>query len=464
MIKNERQFRITRAQVQRLEESLEALLATVDSEVHPVRRELEVGALSGLIDELRASIDAYESLRDGTRVPRAITDVAAIPQALIEHRIAAGLNQRDLAERLGLKEQQVQRYESEDWSTANLNRLMAVADALGIAPAGQASPNVTLADLRKTVARAGVDPRFFEQRIAPASGGGLAKIIDLTSRLSRVYGWTADELLSGTVAEPQPPLDAASFKLPKRHKVARTSAYIVYSHYLALQAIAATPRLPVRTVPSDPAVMRGLMASAAGSTPFERALDVTWSLGVVVIPLADPGAFHAVLWRHQGRNVVVLKQQNRLASRWLFDLLHELRHAAESLDEPTFAVLDAEDGELDDREYEANEYAGAVLLDGRADEIAQEVGTASGGRVEALTKVVPRVAAANRVAVGDLANYIAYRLSVDSVNWWGAATNLQDRTENPWRLTATRFFQEIDLRRLNPIDRDLLVQAVREEE
>ena len=185
-----------------------------------------------------------------------------------------------------------------------------------------------------------------------------------------------------------------------------------------------------------------LLEDGSGTISFETALDVAWSCAVVALPLADPGAFHAVIWRHRGRNVIILKRQNRLAGRWLFDLLHEMRHAAEDPDTPTYAVLDA-DADLDDDEYVANDFAGAVLLDGRAEEIAQQVVQASGGRVESLTRVVPEIAKRNGVATGDLAHYIAYRLSLDNVNWWGSATNLQSSGVDPWQLTAERFSKRL---------------------
>ena len=60
---------------------------------------------------------------------RSLTEVQ---QALIRGRIAAGLNQRQLAERLGLREQQVQRYEATGYAGVSLQRAQDVANALGL--------------------------------------------------------------------------------------------------------------------------------------------------------------------------------------------------------------------------------------------------------------------------------------------------------------------------------------------
>lgn len=50
---------------------------------------------------------------------------------LIKARIARGLSQRALAERIGIKEQQVQFHEATDYAGASLARVTQVIDALG---------------------------------------------------------------------------------------------------------------------------------------------------------------------------------------------------------------------------------------------------------------------------------------------------------------------------------------------
>ncbi len=74
----------------------------------------------------------YEKLRDGHITSREITSLHELPTALIEARIAARLTQRQLAKRIGVAEQQIQRWEANDYSGVNLTRLQEIADALGI--------------------------------------------------------------------------------------------------------------------------------------------------------------------------------------------------------------------------------------------------------------------------------------------------------------------------------------------
>ena len=61
----------------------------------------------------------------------ALNAVAELPTILIKARIAQDLRQKDLAEQLGLKDQQIQRYEATDYATASLTRIKEVANALG---------------------------------------------------------------------------------------------------------------------------------------------------------------------------------------------------------------------------------------------------------------------------------------------------------------------------------------------
>ena len=55
-----------------------------------------------------------------------------ISDVLIKGRIAKGWTQGDLAAELGIKEQQIQRYESTDYETASLARITEVFMALGL--------------------------------------------------------------------------------------------------------------------------------------------------------------------------------------------------------------------------------------------------------------------------------------------------------------------------------------------
>lgn len=60
-----------------------------------------------------------------------MTDILSIGRDLVEARRSQGLTQRELAERLGVKQQQIARWETTSYRTASLERVAAVAAALG---------------------------------------------------------------------------------------------------------------------------------------------------------------------------------------------------------------------------------------------------------------------------------------------------------------------------------------------
>ena len=133
MIKNERQYRITKAQAKRFSQTLDNLRGgPEDPKAHPLIAKAQEDALRSQLADLEGELQEYESLKAGEFQTNALKVVALLPAALIKARIAHGLSQKDLAERIGLKEQQIQRYEATDYASASLARIKDVVSALDI--------------------------------------------------------------------------------------------------------------------------------------------------------------------------------------------------------------------------------------------------------------------------------------------------------------------------------------------
>ena len=140
MIKNDRQYRITKSQAAKLEQALARPEKRVaSSKVHPLLLKAQSDALRSQLADLRSEIKQYENLRSGKRTTLNVKSLDNLPQALIQGRIAAGLSQKELAARLGLKEQQIQRYEATDYASASLTRVCEVARSLGLKLKAEAS-------------------------------------------------------------------------------------------------------------------------------------------------------------------------------------------------------------------------------------------------------------------------------------------------------------------------------------
>jgi DNA-binding Xre family transcriptional regulator len=133
LITNERQYRITKAEAQKFEVAIATARASEPSAgVHPRIHHAMIQSLESELEILRDDLDRYEALKTGKVKKRSVRSLRELPVLLIEGRIAAGLTQRQLAERLALPEQQIQRYESTMYSGVSLDRLQDVADALGL--------------------------------------------------------------------------------------------------------------------------------------------------------------------------------------------------------------------------------------------------------------------------------------------------------------------------------------------
>ena len=140
MIKNERQYRITRTQAERFARTLEGLRSRPEGAdgMHPMIAQAQVDAVSSQLADLEAELREYEAIREGGFEVEALRVVTDLPELLIKARISQGITQRELANRLGLKEQQIQRYEATDYATAKWSRIREVAGALSMELGGSA--------------------------------------------------------------------------------------------------------------------------------------------------------------------------------------------------------------------------------------------------------------------------------------------------------------------------------------
>jgi ribosome-binding protein aMBF1 (putative translation factor) len=134
MIKNERQYRITRAQAEKFAHALSQLVEEPEetAQVHPLLRKAQEEGLRSQLADLHAQLEEYEAIRSGQQGTLELESVEELPRVLIRARIAAGLSQKELAKRLGLKEQQIQRYEATEYASASFARVLDVVRALGI--------------------------------------------------------------------------------------------------------------------------------------------------------------------------------------------------------------------------------------------------------------------------------------------------------------------------------------------
>ena len=131
MITNERQYAITRARAEQFKESL-ARSGDSGKNLDPIVRGAMRLGLQSQLKDLQTQIADYEALKAGNKRKFVSNSLADLADGLIKARIARGLTQKELAEKLNIDERQIQRYESTRYQGAALRRLQEVADALNV--------------------------------------------------------------------------------------------------------------------------------------------------------------------------------------------------------------------------------------------------------------------------------------------------------------------------------------------
>jgi transcriptional regulator with XRE-family HTH domain len=481
MITNERQYKITRSEADKFRQALADMESNLADRkgVHPRLLQAEREALESQLADLQAELTEYDRLKSSDVSLIAINSFDELADGLIRARIAGGLSQKALAERMGIKEQQIQRYEAERYASASYLRLCEIASALGIRIRNDILLPVAPGNFSGLVGKlgqVGLERDFLVRRLLPsadaAQAAGETPIDDdssLTAKtsavLERVFGWSRDSLLGAQpLSAPRYAAAEARFKMPVGRNRGASTLYSAYANYLGVVTLKGSRELPTLPISPDAQQMRQQLLKARGGIDLRRALHFAWDLGVAVLPLKDRGSFHGACWRYGGRNVVILKQASPHQARWLFDLFHELFHAAQHPELDTFEVIEADEMSAERRnsseEIAASQFAGNICLDGRAEELAQACVRAAKNSVERLKRVVPDIATKHSVAVGPLANYLACRLSWQGINWWGTAANLQNEDKDPWTIARDVFVERFPFKFESTIDKQLLERAL----
>lgn len=129
MIYSDKQYSVSSAELAKLRQALSAAESRVSNQTW--LKKAEIDALNSQIADIEAELAEYDLLKSGQVSFSKSYALEELPRVLVQARIAAGISQTDLAEMLGMKPQQVQRYEATDYMGASLARLIEVSRVLG---------------------------------------------------------------------------------------------------------------------------------------------------------------------------------------------------------------------------------------------------------------------------------------------------------------------------------------------
>jgi DNA-binding Xre family transcriptional regulator len=130
MIKNEKQYRISKRKSGELADAIDRI--NNDPKKDPLKKEMLTTSLIMAKQEIDQEILLYETLkkdRIGLLKERLFSD---LPSLLTEYKIKSGLTQKEFAAELGIKEQQLQRYEADNFRSVTFKNLLRFLEAVGL--------------------------------------------------------------------------------------------------------------------------------------------------------------------------------------------------------------------------------------------------------------------------------------------------------------------------------------------
>ncbi|MDD5363540.1 MAG: XRE family transcriptional regulator [Ignavibacteria bacterium] len=398
-------------------------------------------------------------------------------------REKSGLKGNEIAERTGLTPQTISRIEKghTDVSFITLRKILSV---MGFTLADlsnhecEADIEKPLKDfnyLLKRLITSGVDLTLLNGKIIPKNLiSALNKyktkqpemmLNEVTSYVSSVYGWTSQEIWGNTELQLKNPATAVYFKIPANANKNQIKAYSHYAFYLSKLILKSQKENIKSNYPTDIEEFKKNYYKRYKTLAFEFLLDYIWSLGIIVIPLNDPGVFHGAAWNIDGKHIIILKQNTLSHARWIFDLLHELYHVFVHLDGKNSYILESEElspfsSNETIEELEANSFANHFLLGPNVDKLATKCIEAASWKLENLKTAVSKISKQENIREDILANYLAFRLYYQGQNWWGTATKMQIVEPNPYKTAVKVLNKYISINKLNEIDQNLLKTAI----
>jgi DNA-binding XRE family transcriptional regulator len=130
MITNELQYRVTKSEAQKFKDAIEGLKQKPLGKTDPIVRKAQMEGMKSQLEDLQQELSDYEALKDQKKP--LIMSLTDLPLGLVKARIAKGLTQEELAGKLGISKQQVQRDEDNLYKGASLQRLVSVAEVLEV--------------------------------------------------------------------------------------------------------------------------------------------------------------------------------------------------------------------------------------------------------------------------------------------------------------------------------------------
>jgi ribosome-binding protein aMBF1 (putative translation factor) len=133
MIKNSKQLKIDKVEVSNLQDLLRDMDQLKKENSIDLMKQLQYDIYKRRIQELTEQIKEYESLVSGKLNSLEFNSTNDnFENSIVSFRLASGLTQKELADKIEVHEQQIQRYEQQDYLKASFERVIQLLKVLGV--------------------------------------------------------------------------------------------------------------------------------------------------------------------------------------------------------------------------------------------------------------------------------------------------------------------------------------------
>ena len=130
MIKNEKQYKITKKHLLGIYDDMKRINDSYDPV--PAQKRLILVSLATMKEQMESEMRVYELLKASKSNILKSRSLTELPSLITEYKIALGLTQKEFSKKIGMKEQQLQRYEAENFQGISFKNLIKILHAMGL--------------------------------------------------------------------------------------------------------------------------------------------------------------------------------------------------------------------------------------------------------------------------------------------------------------------------------------------
>lgn len=359
VISTERQERDARNLLGEIDEALssDSAFSALAAGIPQVMLEPLRHSLSAERRELLESLKAYSETKEG-KLDRALDRAGAdIGEMLVAARLSRNWTQKELARRLFLPEQQVQRYEAEKYRSISLSSLMRVTRTLGV----NLEANVVDRLDERWLPKTEMSRRELQNVLAHARKNGWLGPKSHTDEGGINY-------LRRAVAEHISDFGAPSLLRTglNVHDISNEWLLLAWKAQVAKKAVALTSKQAVRFKLSDLSWLHELVRSSSleGGPLIARDILLANGVAMIVEPAPVGMKVDGTAFLHNDLPVIGMTIRHDREDNFWFTLIHEVAHIILHYRTGLAAGFfdDIEDQALGDLEDQANLFASELLV------------------------------------------------------------------------------------------------------